>query len=504
MVSRIPVGVLTLLALAMAPTARAQNLVGPWVHVEPDGHDSHERPPGWDIYAVPEPPPYWIAPEYPLAAAFVPANSGNFTPDAIESHDYVVVHTMQGSYNGTISWFQNPAAVVSAHYVMRASDGEITQMVLDKDRAYHVGTANRYALGIEHEGWVDDPDQWYTWANYQSSARLTRWLTIQHAIPVDRQHIVAHSELPNQTHTDPGPGWNWNLYMALIHEVVPPSEIRGVVVDRSKPCTLTASVDTPIKRTAMPTHLQPAEDKCAVTAGTTLDYWHARRDIDGHHRLFMPAGEGPCAGAGLDADAYIIAADWTALCPDEAIAAAGVTVTLDGGGPIVTGPDGSFSFMAGTGAHTIDAAQDGVFLPASRPVDLAVYPGARLVIALDPAPAPDPTSDATSEPTEPSGGSEAGTAGTAATGTGGGEAGGDEAGDASGPGGEPTGGPSSTTGASLTEGGPDSGGAPALPDGYGGDDGCGCVTAGPSRSPASAALLLLGVLAIPRRRRRAG
>ena len=218
-------------------------------------------------------------------------------------------------------------------------------MVLDKDKAYHVGNSNRYALGIEQEGFIDDPDKWYTWATYTSSARLTRWMAIKHGIPVDRQHIVGHSELPNQSHTDPGPGWNWNLYMPLITEVVPPSEIRGVTVDRSKPCTLTANVDTPLLRTAMPTDLQPAEDRCPVAAGTPLNYWHARRDIDGHHRLFMPAGEGPCVGAGLDTDAYIVAADWTALCPDEAIAAAGITVTIDGGGPITTNPDGSFAYL---------------------------------------------------------------------------------------------------------------------------------------------------------------
>ena len=507
MAPRIPVGLLmSLAALATlaAPTARAGNLAGPWAHVEPDGHDSHERPPGWDSFAVPEPPPFWIAPEYPLAAAFVPADPGNYTADGIESYDYVVVHTQQGSYDGTISWFQNPAAVVSTHYVMRASDGEVTQMVLDKDKAYHVGNSNRYALGIEHEGFIDDPDKWYTWATYTSSARLTRWMAIKHGIPVDRQHIVGHSELPNQSHTDPGPGWNWNLYMPLITEVVPPSEIRGVTVDRSKPCTLTANVDTPLLRTAMPTDLQPAEDRCPVAAGTPLNYWHARRDIDGHHRLFMPAGEGPCVGAGLDADAYIVAADWTALCPDEAIAAAGITVTIDGGGPITTNPDGSFTFTAGPGAHTIDAAQDGIFQPASQAVDLGVYPGARLVIALDPVPAPDPTTDATTDTTDPGAGSDTdpGTAGTGDSTGGIGEVGsGEAAGDASGISSEPTGGPSNSTGIAPTEGGPDNGGAPALPDDYGQDDGCGCATSG---SPApTAALLLLGLLVIPRRRRSA-
>ncbi len=507
-----------LLALAAgAPNlASADNFVAPWAHAEPDGHDSHERPPGWDSYAVPEPPPFWIAPEYPLAVAFIPANGNNFTPDGIDSYDYVVVHTMQGSYGGTISWFQNPSAIVSTQYVMRANDGEVTQMVLDKDRAYHVGNSNRYALGIEHEGYVEEPDKYYTWATYNSSAHLVRWLTIKHAIPVDREHIVGHSELPNQTHTDPGDGWNWDLYMPLIREVVPPSEIHGVVVDRSKACTLTAGAATQIKRTAMPNGLQGPADLCAVAAGTTLTYWHARRDIDGHHRLIMPAGEGPCTGMnGLDTDAYILAADWSALCPDEAVAAVGVNVQLDGAGPIVSGPDGGFGFMVGPGSHTIDATLDGVFLPGSQPVELASYPGARLVIALDPVPAPETTdgsegtgtatsatsatTDPTADPTaDPSAGDSAGEATSKGETTGGDEATGGEAST----GGEATDGPGGGTGETPTGGPADPTGNPALPEGYGqdGDGGCGCASEPRGASPA---LLLLGLLAVARRRRRA-
>src|SRR5688572_9507084 len=100
---------------------------------------------------MPVPPPTWgEAPDYPLAAAFISADPTNFTQGGISSYDYVVVHTMQGYYGGSISWFQNPVADVSAHYCMRSEDGEITQMVHDDDRAWHVGNSNPYAIGIEH------------------------------------------------------------------------------------------------------------------------------------------------------------------------------------------------------------------------------------------------------------------------------------------------------------------------------------------------------------------
>ena len=114
------------------------------------------------------PIPSWLDAEYPLAATFTPAAPSNYTAGGIVSHDFIVVHTMQGYYAGAISWFQNPSSDVSAHFCMRSDDGEVTQMVYLDDRAWHVGNSNSYAIGIEHEGFVEEP-AWYTWEMYQSS-----------------------------------------------------------------------------------------------------------------------------------------------------------------------------------------------------------------------------------------------------------------------------------------------------------------------------------------------
>src|SRR3546814_8656528 len=50
----------------------------------------------------------------------------------------VAIHTMQGSYAGSISWFQNSSSQVSAHYLIRSSDGQVTQMVREYNKAWHV------------------------------------------------------------------------------------------------------------------------------------------------------------------------------------------------------------------------------------------------------------------------------------------------------------------------------------------------------------------------------
>jgi peptidoglycan hydrolase-like protein with peptidoglycan-binding domain len=51
---------------------------------------------------------------------------------------------------------------------------------------------------------------------YRSSAALTAYLCNRYSIPKDRAHIVGHSEVPGNDHTDPGPNWNWTYYMQLV------------------------------------------------------------------------------------------------------------------------------------------------------------------------------------------------------------------------------------------------------------------------------------------------
>jgi N-acetylmuramoyl-L-alanine amidase-like protein/transglycosylase-like protein with SLT domain len=158
-------------------------------------------------------------------ALWAPANSGNYTVANRESShpiNYVVIHTTQGSYSGTISWFQNPASNVSSHYVIRSSDGQVTQMVREKDIAFHAGnwTYNTQSVGIEHEGFVSDPS-WYTDAMYRASAALTRNICLKYGIPMTRSNIIGHNEVPGATHTDPGPNWNWTFYMQLVTQSSP-------------------------------------------------------------------------------------------------------------------------------------------------------------------------------------------------------------------------------------------------------------------------------------------
>jgi uncharacterized protein (TIGR03382 family) len=155
---------------------------------------------------------------YP-GAVWEPAYSGNFDEAnrGVGDITNVVIHTTQGSFNGTISWFKDPAANVSAHYVVRSHDGHVVQMVSEKNIAWHDRCFNTTTIGIEHEGFIEDPELWYTEPMYIESAKLVAYLADKYGLRKEFGVIVGHDTAPDcSTHTDPGPGWNWDHFIELV------------------------------------------------------------------------------------------------------------------------------------------------------------------------------------------------------------------------------------------------------------------------------------------------
>lgn len=171
--------------------------------------------------------------DYP-PALWNPAASCNYSLNRNAAISAVTIHDVEGSYAGCISWFQNCAASVSAHYVVRSSDGQITQMVLEAYKAWHVGAENPYTIGIEHEGFQSTGYNWYTNAMLTSSAALCADICNSgYGInPLRTYHgpscsglctlggcvkIKGHQHFPNNTHIDPGPYWDWYKFYNLIN-----------------------------------------------------------------------------------------------------------------------------------------------------------------------------------------------------------------------------------------------------------------------------------------------
>ncbi len=138
---------------------------------------------------------------------------------------YIVIHDTEVDYNTTLAIFTNSRSAAAAHYVVRSNDGHTTQMVATRDIGWHAGNwyVNAHAVGVEHEGVAIQGAAWYNEQLYHSSARLVRYLAKRFNVPIDRNHIVGHDNIPGTTNTtqggmhwDPGPYWDWSHYMNLL------------------------------------------------------------------------------------------------------------------------------------------------------------------------------------------------------------------------------------------------------------------------------------------------
>jgi N-acetyl-anhydromuramyl-L-alanine amidase AmpD len=138
---------------------------------------------------------------------------------------YIVIHDTEVDYNTTLAIFTNSRSAASAHYVVRSSDGHTTQMVPTRHAAWHAGNwyVNAHSVGVEHEGVAIQGAAWYNEQLYHSSARLVRYLAKRFNVPLDRNHIVGHDNIPGTSNTnqggmhwDPGPFFDWSHYMNLL------------------------------------------------------------------------------------------------------------------------------------------------------------------------------------------------------------------------------------------------------------------------------------------------
>lgn len=159
-------------------------------------------------------------------ATWYPAATCNYSTTT-NNKDTVVVHTIEGSASGCLSWFRNCDAQVTSQYVV-AESGAVYQCVLETQTAWHAGCYNARSVGIEHEGYAASPS--HPQALYDASALLTRHLCdrfgIQRAKTTVGPGIIGHIDVTNcccGTHTDPGAGWNWSYYISqVIGQINPP------------------------------------------------------------------------------------------------------------------------------------------------------------------------------------------------------------------------------------------------------------------------------------------
>jgi hypothetical protein len=138
--------------------------------------------------------------------------------------------------------------------VVKEDGGEISQLVREASKAWHIGatykcslnadtecgrngtSSNNFTVGIEHAGFESQSS--FPLNQIVQSAKLVCDITRRQGIPRDRHHIVGHGQLQPYNRTDPGPNWPWSDYMDRIRaecgdggpSTPPPPSTGGTIV----------------------------------------------------------------------------------------------------------------------------------------------------------------------------------------------------------------------------------------------------------------------------------
>jgi len=183
---------------------------------------------------------------------YAPAISGiipscNYSSRSGQTIDTWVNHYIgTGTYAGAISWFNNCNAQVSAHFVIRSSDGQITQCVAVADKAWHCGATgyplnNSRSIGVEHEATSANPSLWNSTPMLQASANMACYFANIYPIPVSfhtSPGILGHQEMPG-TNTDCPGALPWATWISLFTQCngTTPTDPTNLTTSQS-PCPL--------------------------------------------------------------------------------------------------------------------------------------------------------------------------------------------------------------------------------------------------------------------------
>ena len=172
------------------------------------------------------------APDYAPAVWRASPNFDQRAGDATGAMHMIIIHTCESNYASCWSWLVNPASQVSAHYVVSEDGSEISELVREQNRAWHIAAlydcalnrrhdcwlngvqSNHFTVGIEHAGFASQDS--FPAAQLAASAALVCDVTRDRGIPRDWQHIVGHGQLQPADRHDPGANWPWIAYVHLV------------------------------------------------------------------------------------------------------------------------------------------------------------------------------------------------------------------------------------------------------------------------------------------------
>lgn len=211
-------------------------------------------------FTVPPPEPALAAgPDYELSVWRPSPNFSSRPAGTSGARAMIIIHTCEGAYVGCYSWLTSSESGVSAHYVVNSTGSEISQLVNETKKGWHISatyqcsrnqnhecfrngaSSNNFTIGIEHAGFANQA----SWDDglIDASARLVCDIARDNGLSIDDVRVVGHGRLQPNNRVDPGPNWPWEKYLDLARQycdedqppppppdedddpVVPPTEI---------------------------------------------------------------------------------------------------------------------------------------------------------------------------------------------------------------------------------------------------------------------------------------
>lgn len=198
----------------------------------------------WQHPAPPRPSMSWVA-----AGSF---RSSDRTPADVTT---IVIHTTEGrydpglsfaanqanNYRNTIRYFQKNDRNVSTHFML-GPNGEICQMVNERDVAFTQTYYNGRSIGIECAGWSGRPETW-TPELMEALVKLTAHLCVEWGVTPYQpegtayegpnrvvlangdqrftgEGLVGHFQIQPWNKTDPGPHLPWEEFGQRVREKI--------------------------------------------------------------------------------------------------------------------------------------------------------------------------------------------------------------------------------------------------------------------------------------------
>lgn len=134
--------------------------------------------------------------------------------------DLIVVHTPEGSYEGTIKFLQNPNAGVSYHVLIKEDGKEATQLVPWGRKAWHAKVHNSRSDGISIAGRAASTHAFSPAG--RAAARVVAFRLTKRGLPPKWQRsggvgggFCRHADLQSDR-SDPMPLSRWLSFVAMV------------------------------------------------------------------------------------------------------------------------------------------------------------------------------------------------------------------------------------------------------------------------------------------------